>query len=122
MKNIRILIIVLLIAISLPATAALKNDSLVVDKEATLLIEDWMFFELNPSQEAIVTLEGWMFTELDEAPDVFVEMESWMFEALTPHQESEFAIESWMLESLYPEDTEETEDDILEDWMFKPLK
>lgn len=100
MKYLGINLIIWLIAFTAPASAGLKNDSVLVEQEPTLLIEDWMLEELNPHSEFEFQLEGWMFNALSESSETELSIEPWMLNELVPNEESEMPLSDWMFEPL----------------------
>lgn len=81
MKILGINLIIILLAITQPASALLNGDSIIAEHEEASQIEDWMLEELNPCQESECNLESWMFESLfPEAEEEEVKLEEWMFE------------------------------------------
>ena len=79
MRIIGINIIIILLALSQPASALIKSDSSCTEHEIVLTIEDWMLEELNPRQESEYSLEDWMFEPLLSEEDEEMQFEDWMF-------------------------------------------
>lgn len=62
MKILGINLIIILLAITQPASALLNGDSVIAEHEEASQIEDWMFESLFPeAEEEEVKLEEWMF-------------------------------------------------------------
>lgn len=99
MKIIGINLIIILLAITQPASALINGDSIITEHEEALQIEDWMLEELNPCQESECNLESWMFVELSPRQEAALDLEGWMFESLFPEaEEEEVRLEEWMFE------------------------
>ena len=104
----------ILIIMAMTNTASAHNDnSAFITPEPEIVIEGWMFEELNPLQESKLKIETWMFEQLAPETEAKPQLEAWMFNSPFSVQEEKPELEAWMFV------TENEEENIpIEQWMF----